>query len=196
MAEETNRRRVDQRLERIRDEYGTVAVEDKRKVVPAGEFSGVVETGQDGYVGGAYAWVVRDPDDASGVSETFRPGPGDSRRVLFHLPRGSNRWGLPGGGQEGDETLAEAAVREVREETGVECSVTGLWHLRRLEWVPDDESDDRRSYSLQAFFDARDEGGHISIQPGESNGAAWFAELPPEDRMLPANRLRAESWDP
>jgi len=74
--------------------------------------------------------------------------------------------------------------------------VTDLWLLRRLEWTSDDESDDRTTYSVHAFFDARYTGGHSSIQPGEANGAAWFADLPPEERLMPANRMRAESWDP
>jgi len=195
MTDGTNLQRANERLERVQEEHGSVAVEDQQTVVSAEEFSEIVDVYEDGYVGGAYAWVVRDPDDASQVSETDQPGPGDSERVLFHLPRSSNQWGLPGGGQEGDETCEEAAVREVREETGIECAVTGLWHLRRLEWVSDDDADDRRAYSIQVFFDAEYAGGHISVQPGESNGAAWFAELPPEERMLPANRIRADSWD-
>lgn len=185
---------ANRRLTALQERYGDVPVEDQRTVLPAEEFSTDVYEG--GYVGGAYAWVVRTPADASDVSETYFGEPGDSERVLFHLPRGSHEWGLPGGGLEGDETFEAAAVREVGEETGVECEVTDLWLLRRVEWTADDESDDRTTYSVHAFFDARYTGGHISIQPGEANGAAWFAELPPEERLQPANRRRAESWDP
>lgn len=181
-------------VETLQETYTDVPVEDQQEVVPAEDFDDVLAIHGDDYIGGAYAWVVRDPEAASGVSESFRSEPGESKRVLFQLPRASDMWGLPGGGQEGDESFEEAAVREVREETGVQCEVTGLWLLRRLEWVSDAESDDRSSYSIQVFFDARYAGGHVAIQPGEANGAAWFAALPPAERMLPANRTRAETW--
>jgi 8-oxo-dGTP pyrophosphatase MutT (NUDIX family) len=190
----TNLAATNRRLAELQDEYGDVPVEERRVVLPAEEFSGMVAEGGD-FVGGAYAWVVRTPADASGVTESFLGDPGDDDRVLFHLPRGSDEWGLPGGGLEGDESFEEAAVREVREETGVECEVTDCWMLQRLEWISDDEADDRATYSAHAFFDARYTGGHISIQPGESNGAAWFADLPPDERLMEPNRRRAESWN-
>jgi ADP-ribose pyrophosphatase YjhB (NUDIX family) len=38
-------------------------------------------------------------------------------------------WNLPGGRQEGRETCAMAAVREVREETALEARVTGLAYV-------------------------------------------------------------------
>jgi ADP-ribose pyrophosphatase YjhB (NUDIX family) len=38
-------------------------------------------------------------------------------------------WNLPGGRQEGHETMAMAALREVREETSLEAEVTGLAYV-------------------------------------------------------------------
>ena len=185
---------VNHHIQELQERYTQVPVEEQEEVVPAEDFTDVVAPHKDDYIGAAYAWVVRSPEEASALSESFYPGPGSSKRVLFHLPRGSDLWGLPGGGVEGDESFEEAAVREVREETGIACGVTGLWLLRRLKWISDDETDHRSRYSLQVFFDAQYTAGSITIQPGESNGAAWFAELPPADRMLPANRIRAKSW--
>lgn len=185
---------VNNHIRELQELYTEVPVEERQEVVAADEFEHLTGHHRDDYLGAAYAWVVRTPEDASALSESFYPEPGSSKRVLFHLPRASNMWGLPGGGVEGDESFEEAAVREVREETGIDCAVTGLWLLRRLKWISDDETDPRSSYSMQVFFDAQYTGGSIAIQPGESNGAAWFADLPPADRMLPANRIRAESW--
>jgi 8-oxo-dGTP diphosphatase len=41
-------------------------------------------------------------------------------------PPAEGQWGLPGGKQQLGETLIEAAVREVREETGIDIAVTGI----------------------------------------------------------------------
>ncbi len=43
-----------------------------------------------------------------------------------------NTWCVPGGKREGDETLAQAAVRELQEETGIQTSVENLRYLRPI----------------------------------------------------------------
>jgi len=40
-----------------------------------------------------------------------------------------NDWMVPGGKLEGDESFEEAAIREVREETGMEVRITGLYKI-------------------------------------------------------------------
>jgi len=40
-----------------------------------------------------------------------------------------NDWMVPGGKLEGDESFEEAAIREVREETGMEVKITGLYKI-------------------------------------------------------------------
>ena len=64
------------------------------------------------------------------------PSPGvcvvilQDQRVLLTLRQDFPVWCLPGGGIEPGETAAEAAVREVREETGLEVRLTrmiGVW---------------------------------------------------------------------
>jgi len=39
---------------------------------------------------------------------------------------GAGQWSIPGGKQEFGETSIDAAVREVREETGIVCDIVGL----------------------------------------------------------------------
>lgn len=55
----------------------------------------------------------------------------DGRFLLFHFSydagplAGTDYWGLPGGGVEDGETIEQAAVRELREETGVSVAHPG-----------------------------------------------------------------------
>jgi 8-oxo-dGTP diphosphatase len=193
-AVDVNRDRVDSLAEDLQRRYGTLEVERQTHHLPPEEFADALDHAREGYDGGAYAWVVRAPENAAALSETAVADRDDRHRALMILPRDSDEWGLPGGGREGDESFEEAAVREVREEAGVDCEVVDLWHLRRVTWTSRDDGDDRRSHSLHPFFDARYTGGSISIQPGEVNGAAWFAE--PPERVMAANERRLKTWDP
>lgn len=47
-------------------------------------------------------------------------------RVLMIQRTDNGRWALPGGGQELGESVREAAIRETREETGLEVEITGV----------------------------------------------------------------------
>jgi len=50
----------------------------------------------------------------------------DQDRVLLISRSDNGKWALPGGGQEPGETVADNAVRETLEETGLHIEVTGL----------------------------------------------------------------------
>jgi len=187
-----NRDAVADHLDQLRETYGDLPIEEVRDEIAAERFERVREDFLDGYVGGAYAWVVRGPDQRPGLTESMsEEDRDDRRRALMILSRGSDRWGLPGGGLEGDETFDEAAVREVREETGVDCRPSDPFLVERVRAVSAAEHDDVL-HGLRVFFDAEYEGNTISIQPGELAGAAWFAE--PPERMHPQNERRAEAF--
>lgn len=190
--ERVNRETVRRRTERLRDEYDGVRVQEVSDELDEAEFSDFLAHCRDGYLGGGYAWVVREPDQAAELTESMPDEVDDGRRVLMILGRGGSRWGLPGGGREAGETFEETAVREVREETGVECEVTGLFLLRHV--VVTASASDDEAHVLQAFFDAKYAGGHVAIQPGELNGAAWFDEPPAS--LYPENAFRAaDFWE-
>ena len=50
----------------------------------------------------------------------------DRGRVLLIQRTDNGLWSLPGGGQEVGESVAETAVRETREETGIRVEVFGM----------------------------------------------------------------------
>lgn len=47
-------------------------------------------------------------------------------RILLHRRQDNNLWALPGGKMEFGESLAGCAVREVKEETGLDVEVAGI----------------------------------------------------------------------
>ena len=52
--------------------------------------------------------------------------PDDRGRILLIRRVDNNYWSIPGGGMEPGESVRRAASREVSEETGINCEVTGL----------------------------------------------------------------------
>ena len=92
----------------------------------------------------------------------------DSDRLLLirrgHGP-GAGEWSVPGGRVEGGETLAEAVVRELAEETGLEGVCDDL-----VGWV--ERVGDEHHYVILDFrvtiLDARD-----PVAGGDAAEAAW-----------------------
>ena len=192
--EAINRETVARRRDRLLAEYDDVTVREYTDELPNEAFAGFREHCRDGYTGGAYAWVVREPEQAAALTESMPEDVETGERALMVLNRADRRWGLAGGGREAEETFEDAAVREVREETGIECRIEDCFLVRDV--VVTSSAHDDRVHVLQVFFDAAYDGGHIEVQPGELNGAAWFAHPPDPDRLQPANVYRAaEFWD-
>lgn len=192
MSVQINYTEIENRMEQLRNEYGDVPVEEQTWERSPEAFENVLGYARDGYLGGAYAWVVRSQENAPSLTHSMPESASDDHpRVLMALGRGMDAWGLPGGGREDGETFEETTVREVEEETNVRCSLTEPFLLRRATVVSEGHHDER-IHLLYVFFDAEYQSGTVVIQGGELNGAAWVAE--PPARMLPANELRAEDW--
>ncbi|MCI0690158.1 MAG: NUDIX domain-containing protein [Sporichthyaceae bacterium] len=111
-------------------------------------------------------------------------------RILLQRRADSGNWALPGGAMDMTESLVQAVVREVAEETGFQVQVTGLVGLytdsRHIIAYPDGEV--RRQFN--ACFTARIVGGELQAS-SESTEVAWvdpadLSALP----MHPTQRLR------
>ncbi|MGH8907183.1 MAG: NUDIX hydrolase [Egibacteraceae bacterium] len=50
----------------------------------------------------------------------------DENRILMVHKTDNDRWALPGGGMDLGEYMADAAIREVKEETGLDVRIIGL----------------------------------------------------------------------
>ena len=130
-----NRAEVDRRLDRLRAESDPTVDRETVELDPE-EFDGFADQAAEGYTGG-YASVVREepPPLSASMHDVDEPYP----RVLLALGRGADGWGPAGGGREADERYETAAVREVREETGVECSVVDCRRVRRTTFERADD---------------------------------------------------------
>jgi 8-oxo-dGTP diphosphatase len=183
---------VEQEIDRLQTKYDDVLTETEHYDTRSDDFERHLDYARDGYVGGAYVWVVRSPENAPSLCPSMSGADESDRdRVLMILNRGSEEWSLPGGGRENGELFEEAAVREVEEETNINCEVNDLFSLYHAVVTTADR--DERVHTLYAYFDGRYDDGTIAIQGGELNGAVWFAELPA--RLHPPTERRAEEWD-
>jgi 8-oxo-dGTP diphosphatase len=85
-------------------------------------------------------------------------------------------WTLPGGGVDLDETVYEAAVREVREETGYQIALQGVLGVDSFV-IPAAEQPDgvaRPFKSVRVVFGARIVGGQLENElEGTTDEARW-----------------------
>ena len=142
------------------------------------------------YVAALRAKIGHDPLLVVGGSAIVRDAAG---HVLL-IRRGDNgRWALPGGMMEPGERIADCAVRETREETGVEVEVVrlvGIYSDPAPGHVVLDNGDEL--YVVIASFECRVVGGAPRPDGDESLEVAYFPpdELPPS--VAPWHRLRIQ----
>jgi ADP-ribose pyrophosphatase YjhB (NUDIX family) len=93
-------------------------------------------------------------------------------------------WCLPSGGVEEGETIAQAALRETKEETGLDVRLTAVVGIySRMGGIPDTHA---------VLFRAEPVGGALSTQPGETIEVRYFQfDQIPEDLSF-GHRKRIE----
>jgi ADP-ribose pyrophosphatase YjhB (NUDIX family) len=113
-------------------------------------------------------------------------------RLLLIERTDTGRWALPGGAQDIGESVTEAAVREVLEETGVEVEVTGLSGIYSdpRHVIAYDDGEVRQEFSI--CFHARPIGGNLRTS-SESRAVRWIRPTDLENLSIhPSMRLRIE----
>jgi ADP-ribose pyrophosphatase YjhB (NUDIX family) len=148
-------------LERLRADWDEVPVATQRYESPADAYD------PDAVVDPAFryasAWVRRDGE------------------ALLVQPVDDDGWTNPGGTHEPGERYEETAIRETREEVGIEFDLRGVLEAivtrhafgdRAVEWA------------LGVVFDARYAGGEIERQPAEIDAVRWAEELPDEADLV------------
>jgi 8-oxo-dGTP pyrophosphatase MutT (NUDIX family) len=85
--------------------------------------------------------------------------------------KGDLAWGLAKGGIEPDETFEAAAIREVREETGIEAEIEAPLGETRYFYVWEEV----RVRKTVHFFLMRATGGDVGERDDEMEDVRWFA---------------------
>ncbi|MEU4555322.1 NUDIX domain-containing protein [Micromonospora violae] len=120
-------------------------------------------------------------------------------RVLLQRRTDSGNWSLPGGAMDIGETLQQCAVREVKEETGLDIEITGLLGIytdpHHVIAFPDGEV--RQEFTVTYL--ARVVGGTIAVSDESTDvrfiHATDFNHLPIHDTVRLRLRHHAERRD-
>jgi len=128
-----------------------------------------------------YIQEIRKKVGNSPIILTFAGGVlGDHRqRILLQKRSDFNRWGLPGGALEFGESAREACVREFKEETGLDVTVTGLLGIssNQIQRYPNGDV----AQAVVVTFTVERTGGHLHPDHDETLALTYFSakELPP-----------------
>ena len=118
----------------------------------------------------------------------------DKDRVLLVKRRDNDLWTLPGGGMDLGESIVETAVREVKEDTGLDVEVTGLIgvYTNPRHVIAYTDGEVRQQFSL--CFSTRLIGGQLHVD-SESTDIAWTRPQDIESlSMHPSMRLRIQHY--
>lgn len=139
-------------------------------------------------IGGGRATTERPKTrtDVSAGGVVYRRGSDGIEVVLAarRTRRGEVAWGLAKGGIEGSESIQEAAVREVREETGIEAEIEASLGETRYFYVWENV----RIRKTVHFFLMRAIGGDPNDRDDEMEDVRWF----PIGRALKRAAYRGE----
>jgi ADP-ribose pyrophosphatase YjhB (NUDIX family) len=111
--------------------------------------------------------------------------------VLLQRRDDNGMWGLPGGAVDPGESVREAVIREVREETGLEVEpvrLVGVYSApenHQIVTYPDGNV----IHYVSSAFECRIVGGALACGP-ESLALEWFDPVRLPQDLLPMSRIR------
>ncbi len=116
----------------------------------------------------------------------------EAGEVLLIHKTDNNLWALPGGGVDVGESVADAAVRETKEETGFDVEVTGLIGLYTDPGhvMSYDDGEVRQQFSI--CFTARITGGEVRTSSESKEVAFVDPSRLDELDIHPSMRMRIE----
>ncbi len=109
----------------------------------------------------------------------------ENGKILLTKREDFEVWCLPGGGVEEGESLAEAGIREVKEETGLDVELT------RLVGVYSMLGGGRHDVHA-VLYTARPIGGELKTQLGETIAVAYFSFEPVPQELLFGHKKRIQ----
>lgn len=115
----------------------------------------------------------------------------DQGRLLLIHKIDNNKWALPGGAMELGESIADAAIREVAEESGIRIEITDLVGLYTSPGhvMSYDDGEVRQEFSV--CFHARPLGGELREDGTETKAARWVEISELDDLSIhPSMRTR------
>ncbi len=118
----------------------------------------------------------------------------ESNRILMVHKTDNDLWALPGGGMDLGESITDAAVRETKEETGIDIEVTGLIgvYTNPRHVLAYDDGEVRQQFSL--CFTTRLLGGELRTS-SETKEVKWVAPADLDGLNIhPSMQLRIDHY--
>lgn len=88
--------------------------------------------------------------------------------LLQRIKDDENKWGLPAGGIEENETPLQTAIREIKEETGLEINEKDIKKLTLLKYPAED-----LFFETHVFFTKIEDEPEIKLDPEEHKAYKW-----------------------
>jgi len=102
-------------------------------------------------------------------------------RISPQIAEWAGYWTLPGGGIEFGEHPADSAIREVKEETGLDVALVALAEIDSQVF----DHGERQSHAIRFIFEAEILGGEVRAeQEGSTDLCAWFTRSETMDMPL------------